>query len=131
MIILFDTSTNECRLWLYDASATSLIDEDIWQANRNLAEGCFHYIESKLSKVGESWHSVTGIGVFRGPGSFTGLRIGMTILNTLAADRTIPIVGATHESWREECLARLRRGEDDKIVVPEYGRDARITSPRK
>ena len=72
-----------------------------------------------------------GIGVMKGPGSFTGLRIGLTVTNTLADSLSAPIVGATGEDWRETALEKLRAGENEKIVMPEYGAVAHITAPRK
>ena len=35
------------------------------------------------------------------------------------------------DNWQNESIDKLRRGEDDKIVIPYYGRPARITLPRK
>jgi hypothetical protein len=49
----------------------------------------------------------------------------------MAHAEKIPIVGATGEEWRETCERRLADGENDEIVLPEYGGEARVTSPRK
>lgn len=129
MILLLDTSTATCHLLLYEDDKCLL--DDKWEAGRTLAENIFTHIEEKLAEKDASWKSLAALGVFRGPGSFTGLRIGMSVLNTLAHDRGIPIVGATGENWQGEALKRLKNGEDDKLVLPEYGREARITKPRK
>lgn len=129
MIVLLDTATPTCKLWLYDGEKQLLADE--WLAERTLAEKLLGYIEAKLTEHGGSFEAITGIGFMRGPGSFTGLRIGASVLNAIASDRHVPIVGTTGESWRETALQRLAAGEDDKVVLPEYGREARITQPRK
>ena len=129
MILLIDTSTPTCHFALYE-DGQYLVDE-IWEAGRDLAEQLLAYIEQHLSSLGKDWQDITGIGVYKGPGSFTGLRIGLAVLNTLADTNTIAIVGETGEKWREIAIERLSSGENEKIVMPLYGREANITKPRK
>ena len=128
MILLLDTSTPECRLtfvdgdWRYDAK---------WEANRDLAKGLLEYIQTQLEGQGKTWKDLTGLAAFKGPGSFTGLRIGITVLNTVSYSEGIPIVGEVGEKWQETAIQRLLSGESDKVVLPEYGGEANITQPRK
>lgn len=128
MILLLDTSTSTCRLWLVQGDMMRAFE---WEAGRELAKGLLEFIVTTLDKEQVAVKDLEGIGVRRGPGSFTGLRIGITTLNTIAASEHIPIVGAVGDNWTEEVLRRLHGGENDRIVLPEYGRDARITTPRK
>lgn len=128
MIVLLDTSTGLCQLTIVDSEQRPTVE---WQADRALARGLLEFIITALQQQNLTLQDVTGIGVFRGPGSFTGLRIGATTMNTIAASQDIPIVGALGDDWQEDVLRRLSMGENDKIVLPEYGRDARITLPRK
>jgi tRNA threonylcarbamoyladenosine biosynthesis protein TsaB len=114
----------------------SLIDDDWrydddWQADRQLAKGLLGYLRDQLAMHNKTFDDISGIGVFAGPGSFTGLRIGLTMLNTMADAQNIPIVGVTGDQWQGRAMTRLRRGENDKIVLPLYGADAHITKPRK
>lgn len=102
-----------------------------WQADRTLAKGLLGYLQAQLAAHDKTWQDVRGIGVFKGPGSFTGLRIGLTVLNTTADALDVPIVGVTGERWQDTALERLAAGENDQIVLPEYGGDAHITKPRK
>lgn len=130
MIILWNSAGMTIGLSLVDEQTGGRHDYT-WVAERNLARDMLAYLRDRLSENGVSFKDVSGIGVFRGPGSFTGLRIGMTVLNTLASDRGVSIVGAVGEAWASDCLARLARGETDEIVLPEYGRAPRTTKPRK
>jgi len=129
MILLLDTSTATCRFAFYDGERY-LIDET-WEAGRDLAEQLHAYIERHLESFGRDWQDITGIGVYKGPGSFTGLRIGLAVLNTIADANNVPIVGETGEDWRAVAIERLKSGANERIVLPLYGREANITKPRK
>jgi len=128
MILLLDTSTPVCKLTFVDGEWRYT---DEWQADRQLAKGLLGYIDEQLKKNNKTWTDISAIGAFRGPGSFTGLRIGLTVLNTIADAEGIPIVGGMGEAWKEDVLEALTSGKNDKIVLPFYGSDAHITKPRK
>ena len=128
MKLLLDTSTPTCRLTLVDDDGWHEFE---WQADRTLADGLLAYIVDRLNEYHATLSDMTGIGVLKGPGSFTGLRIGLTVLNTLADSRQLPIVGETGDDWRQAALRRLERGDNDRLVMPEYGSAANITTPRK
>lgn len=128
MILLLDTSTPVCRVTLVEGEARQ---EWQWQADRTLAKHLLGYLTDCLAERGQTLHNVSGIGIMTGPGSFTGLRIGMAVCNTLADALSIPIVGARGEAWQDEALARLAAGETDSVVLPHYGGEAHITQPRK
>ena len=124
MILLLDTSTPTCKLTLDERTYD-------WEANRELTNGLLGFIEEKLSEAGAGFADISGIGVFKGPGSFTGLRIGITVLNTIADAQNIPIVGVTGEDWERQARERIAAGENDQLVLPFYGGEANITKPRK
>ena len=129
MILLLDTSTPTCRLAFY-GDGHYIVDET-WEAGRDLAEQLLTYIEQHLKRLGKDWQDITGICAYKGPGSFTGLRIGLAVLNTLADTNGVAIVGETGDEWREVAIGRLNNGENEKIAMPLYGREANITKPRK
>lgn len=128
MILLLDTSTPLCRLSLVDGNWRH---DDEWQADRQLAHGLLRYLSEQLSAQGKTWADIHGIGVMQGPGSFTGLRIGLTVMNTLADAQAIPIVGTSGDGWKAAAIEALERGEDQRIILPVYGGEAHITQPRK
>lgn len=102
-----------------------------WLAERRLARELPGTLEEFLNRNNTSWQQLSGLVVFKGPGSFTGLRIGITVMNTLAYGLNIPIVGEAGDKWYKRGVQRLLAREDDRIVLPEYGAPARITIPRK
>ncbi len=128
MILLLNTSTPTCYLVLIEGDTRYTTE---WEANRDLANGLLGFIQNALQEQGKTWKDLTGLVAYKGPGSFTGLRIGITVLNTVAYSEAIPIVGATGNDWEKVGVERLLAGESDKIVLPEYGGEANITTPRK
>ena len=128
MIVLLDTSTPLCTLSLVDNDRRF---DERWQADRKLAKDLLGYVTQKLQEHEWTWKDITGMGIFEGPGSFTGLRIGLTVMNTVADSEGMPIVGTRGEDWQSTALNRLSSGQDDHIVMPFYGSDEHITEPRK
>jgi tRNA threonylcarbamoyladenosine biosynthesis protein TsaB len=128
MILLLDTSTPTCKLSLV---GDDFRYDDEWQADRTLAKGLLGYLQDQLQKNGKAFTDISAIGVFRGPGSFTGLRIGMTVMNTMADTLAVPIVGAEGDDWQADALGRIHAGQNDQIALPLYGGEANITKPRK
>lgn len=129
MILLWDSSTMTAQITLVSDDGAKSVYE--WEAGRTLARDMLAHLRDLLAEQSLTFADITGIGINRGPGSYTGLRIGMTVLNTLASAEHIPVVGATGGAWQDDCLRRLAAGEDDQMVLPEYGGDANITQPRK
>lgn len=128
MIALLDSSTPLCRLVLVDGQQRFTYE---WQADRMLAKELHGWLRDRLAEHDKTWDDIDGIGVFRGPGSYTGLRIGLTVLNTFAENLAVPIVGVWGDTWLENALTRLRAGDNDRIVLPYYHNDANITTQRK
>ena len=125
MILCIKTDNPTAELYAYEGS--DRVGDDVWQADRTLARDLL----ARIEKLSGKWGSLSGIVVFEGPGSFTGLRIGITVANALADGLHIPIVGARGENWLEEGLTRVLAGENTHIVLPHYGADPHITLPRK
>lgn len=102
-----------------------------WQAHRELSLTIHKKIEEMLDSQNLSWNRIEGIVFYEGPGSFTGLRIGASVANTIANDLNIPVVQTTGDSWIEESIEKLAKKTSKRLVVPEYGISPRITTPKK
>lgn len=129
MILLVDTSTAFCNIRL--KGSADFDKSESWEAGRELSKGMLGFLRETLEKYDKDWGDLDGIVIHKGPGSFTGLRIGHTVVNTLADALNIPIVSALGDDWQSDGLARLESGEDEKLAMPFYGADANITLPRK
>lgn len=129
MIIALRTDRPEAELVLYEDS--SIVARTTWQAHRQLAETLHSKIAELLARHGYTNKDISGVVVYKGPGSFTGLRIGISVANTLAYAHSAPIVGSDGGDWLDQGVARLANGEDDHIVIPEYGAPVHITAQKK
>ena len=110
MKLYLDTSTPTTILKLDDTTYE-------WESGRDLAEGLLLFIKNKLSENQKDFNDISEITFMSGPGSFTGLRIGAAVVNTLATSLNIPL--------------KDHRGNLHKIILPEYSHGANITTPRK
>jgi tRNA threonylcarbamoyladenosine biosynthesis protein TsaB len=128
MIFLLNPSTDICEMILI--SETHQYNKK-WVAERTLAKNLLREIEHFLKEHHFVWNDISALGVYKGPGSYTGLRIGITVMNTLADSLAISIVGVNGEDWPKKALHRLKQGENDTIIVPEYGGEPHITRPIK
>ena len=129
IVLTICTDKPEAEIGLFDND--SQLAYVRWHAHRQLAETLHTAIEDMLTSQAMSWKDLQGIVAFEGPGSFTGLRIGLAVANALAYDLSIPIVATKDEHWITKGVARLQAGEQDEIALPFYGRDANITIPKK
>lgn len=129
LILAMRTDKPEAEVYLYKDK--DLLDQTIWQAHRALAETLHQKINDLLKRNGKDWHDINGLVVYKGPGSFTGLRIGLTVANTLAEPSKVAIVGANGDDWRQRGLDRLLNGENERLIVPEYGAPVHITAQKK
>lgn len=129
IILLLKTSQPKAELYLYRDK--QLLNQLSWQADRQLAETINLKIDQLLHGSSLNLSSLDGLGVFRGPGSFTGLRIGLSVANAMAYGLNVPIIGSRGDDWIAVIIDQLSKGKDQHIVVPFYGSPARVTKPRK
>jgi tRNA threonylcarbamoyladenosine biosynthesis protein TsaB len=130
IILTLRTDKPDAEVGLYDG--TQQLAYETWYAHRALSVTLHQKIKDMLQQHDKQLPDVQGIVCYKGPGSFTGLRIGITVADTLAYGLNIPIVGiAGEKSWLEQGIQRLLNGQNDQITLPEYGAPANITAPRK
>ena len=129
IILAIKTDEPEAELWLYDGQKKLVHHK--WQGHKRLAETIHTEIKKILDKSSISLRQVSGIACFKGPGSFTGLRIGFSIANTLAYSQQIPIVTHSGSDWLKRGIDDLLNGKNDKTVLPKYGAPANTSKPKK
>lgn len=129
LILTIRTDKPEAEIGLYDYDHK--VDYEIWHAHRQLSATIHTKISSLLEKHNADWQALSGVIVFAGPGSFTGLRIGVSVANALGASLNKPVIGTSDDNWISEGIQALKHSKNDNIIVPKYGQAAKVTKPRK
>lgn len=130
LILTIRTDKPEAELGLFSGDKQQLAYET-WLAHRELSDTIHKKMDKLLRSQGKRLEDLQGIVCFKGPGSFTGLRIGLTVGNTLAYALGIPIVGTMGDDWRSDGMQKLIAGENETATFPEYGAEAHITVQKK
>ena len=91
MLLAIDTATRTASLALYNADGVQA--ETTWRARENHTVELLAQIVRLLELERATKEDLRAIGVALGPGSFTGLRVGMSVAKGLAYARQIPLLG--------------------------------------
>jgi tRNA threonylcarbamoyladenosine biosynthesis protein TsaB len=113
MLLAIDTSTAIASVALIRAG--ELLAEHSWRSGRNHTTQLLPRIEEMLAESEAEIADLTAVGVALGPGSFNGLRVGLTTAKLLALSRSLPIVGVN----TLEATAFQHAGRDG-LVRPVY-----------
>jgi tRNA threonylcarbamoyladenosine biosynthesis protein TsaB len=93
MLLAVDTSTAQMGLAIYDGS--QVVGEYAWRSTHGvrhtvqLAPAIFEL----LTRCGLTMEAVGALGIALGPGSFTSLRVGLSLVKGLALSRHLPLIG--------------------------------------
>jgi tRNA threonylcarbamoyl adenosine modification protein YeaZ len=98
----------------------------IWDLGRSLASGLHQYLAAML--LPQTWQDLAFIAVAKGPGGFTGTRVGVVTARTIAQQLNIPLFGisnlaavaAAHNSQRDHLLAVEMDARREQLFVGIY-----------
>lgn len=117
MLVAIDTSTQWIGIALYDG--TRVLAEHSWRSKNYHTIELIPAIADMLAKCQVRPNQLTGIGVALGPGSFTGLRIGLSAAKGLALGQNLPTAGVPSLDVLAASQPGLRR---PMIALLEVGR---------
>jgi len=129
LIVTIRTDKPEAELGIY--KELQQVSYHTWLAHRQLAETIHQTLRQLLHDHNLQLSDIEGIVAFKGPGSFTGLRIGLSVANALAYGLGVPIVASEDPEWLEGGTERLLQGESEITALPEYGALPNITVQKK
>ena len=90
MLLAVDTSTTQAGIALYDGR---VLAEVSWLAGRDHGRQLLPVIRDMLIRLGRTPTDLTAVAAARGPGSFTGLRVGLSVGRGLAFALGLPLYG--------------------------------------
>ncbi|HSK88939.1 MAG TPA: tRNA (adenosine(37)-N6)-threonylcarbamoyltransferase complex dimerization subunit type 1 TsaB [Anaerolineales bacterium] len=91
MLLAVDTSTAQVGLALYDGS--QVIGEYAWRSSQRHTVELAPAVFELLTRCGLTIDAVQALGVALGPGSFTSLRVGLSLVKGLVLARHLPLIG--------------------------------------
>jgi len=91
MLVAIDTATSYASLALHDGFRVRV--EHTWESPRRHTVELLPRLVAALDQLGLGAGHLSGVAVTRGPGSFTGLRVGLAVAKGLAFARGLPLVG--------------------------------------
>lgn len=117
MLLAFDTSGPHCTVVLAqpDGAVTAYGSEEI---GRGHAERLMGLVDHVMGEAGADWTALTRIGCTTGPGSFTGLRVGLAAAKGLALALGKPGIGVSVF----QVLARQVHHEGQPFIVVQDAR---------
>lgn len=132
-VLTIRTDKPEAELGLYDVKDQGIkkLVEEKWEAHRQLAETIHKQIAKILDESSISLQQLNGLVIYRGPGSFTGLRIGLSVANAIAYANNVPVVATSGSNWQQQGIEALLAGKNERVALPEYGAPARTTRAKK
>jgi tRNA threonylcarbamoyladenosine biosynthesis protein TsaB len=95
LILAIDTALDACAAGVLDTEAGKLIAQESQAMKRGHAEALMPLIARVIEQSGIAFAALDRIAVTTGPGSFTGLRVGLSAARGIALAANKPVVGLT------------------------------------
>lgn len=107
-ILALDTAASYCAAAVYDAGRDVVLAQVSENIGKGHAEVLMDYVSRALAEAGVTIKDIDRVAVNIGPGSFTGVRIGVSAARGFALALGCPAIGVTaFEALADETLARV------------------------
>ena len=117
MLLAIDTATQFISLALHDGH--EVVAEQSWRTNDNHNVELAPTVSALLHRVGVTPSDLSAVAVAKGPGSYSGLRVGVALAKALASVSGLPLVGV---STLDVLAAAQPHGQGGLIAVVRAGR---------
>jgi len=127
LLLAIDTATRFAGLALFNGDV--ILSEVYWQSRNNHSVELMPTLVRTLERLNLGPRDLAAIGVAIGPGSFTGLRIGLSVAKGLAQAQNLAVVGVPtldilafqHEEQRRPVWAVIQAGRG-RLCIARYER---------
>jgi tRNA threonylcarbamoyl adenosine modification protein YeaZ len=114
LILAIDTSSAQCAACVFDTDRGRETGRHVLDLGKGHAEHLMAVIEAALGQAGAGYSALGRIAVSVGPGSFTGVRVGVSTARGLALALKIPAIGI---STLEAVAAESHADNTAKVLV--------------
>jgi tRNA threonylcarbamoyl adenosine modification protein YeaZ len=135
ILLALDTASTLCAACIWDAAAGRELGRSVEDIGKGHAERLMDVIGTALAASGQSYEAIGAVAVSVGPGSFTGIRVGVSAARGLALALKVPAYGVnTLSALAEEARARFpaRRivasidARRDELYVEDHAADGTL-----
>jgi tRNA threonylcarbamoyladenosine biosynthesis protein TsaB len=122
MLLAIDTSTRHISLALHDG--LSVVAESTWRSADHHTVELAPHTALLLRRANVTPEHLAGVAVARGPGSYTGLRIGLGLAKGLALAHHLPLIGVP----TFEILMRAQPPRDETVIALLHAGRGRVSA---
>ncbi|HJS18241.1 MAG TPA: tRNA (adenosine(37)-N6)-threonylcarbamoyltransferase complex dimerization subunit type 1 TsaB [Anaerolineales bacterium] len=123
MLLAVDTSTAQVGVAIHDGA--QVLGESVWRSKQHHTVELAPAVAELLGRCGLTMKDMRALGVALGPGSFTSLRVGLSLVKGLALALDLPLIGiptldiyaAAQPASKLPLLAAIRAGRGRLAVV--------------
>lgn len=113
-VLAIDTALGACSACILDAGATTPLAAETLIMERGHAEALMPLVGRVAEAVPGAFESIDRVAVTIGPGSFTGMRVGISAARAIGLAADVPVVGVTTLS---ALLAPLVAAGDRRLIA--------------
>ena len=95
ILLAIDTASAFCAACVYDGTAGKELGRAVLELGKGHAEHLMGVVDEAMRQGGVAFHGLGRIAVAVGPGSFTGVRVGVSAARGFALALKVPAVGVT------------------------------------
>jgi tRNA threonylcarbamoyl adenosine modification protein YeaZ len=135
IILALDTASTLCAACVYDADAGSELGRCVEDIGKGHAERLMDVLGAALAASGRSYADIGTVAVSIGPGSFTGIRVGVSAARGLALALKVPALGVTTLSaiadqarfdWPGRRIVAAIDARRDELYVEDHAGDGSL-----